>query len=104
MRLNGEHAKKYPDSTELVARIASYELAYRMQGSAPEVVDISQETETTKRLYGLDAPVAEPFGKQCLLAGRLVQLGVRFVQLYNGARGQPGVLDWDAHTKPGEMP
>ncbi len=98
LRLNEEHAKKYPDSTELAARIASYELAYRMQGTAPEVVDISQETETTKRLYGLDDPVTEPFGKQCLLARRLVERGVRFVQLYNGAKRRQNIDDWDAHS------
>ena len=98
IRLNEEHARKYPDSTELAARIASYELAYRMQGFAPEVVDISRETETTQRLYGLDDAVTEPFGKQCLLARRLVERGVRFVQLYNGAKRRANIDDWDAHT------
>jgi hypothetical protein len=97
-RLNEEHARRYPDSTELAARIASYELAYRMQGFAPEVVDISQETELTRRLYGLDNPVTEPFGKQCLLARRLIQRGVRFVQLYSGAKRRTNIDDWDAHT------
>ena len=80
-RLNEEHIKRYPDSTELAARIASYELAYRMQDSAPEAVDLSQESAATKRLYGMDDPVTEPFGKQCLLARRMVERGVRFVQL-----------------------
>jgi hypothetical protein len=96
-RLNEEHARKYPDSTELAARIASYELAYRMQGCAPEAVDISSESDETKSLYGLDDPVTEPFGKQCLLARRLVERGVRFVQLFNGAKRRSNVDDWDAH-------
>ena len=95
--LNEEHARKYPASTELAARIASYELAYRMQACAPEAVDLSQESEETKRLYGMDNPVTEPFGKQCLLARRLVERGVRFVQLYNGALVQQNVDTWDAH-------
>jgi hypothetical protein len=97
-RLNDEHARKHPDSTELAARIASYELAYRMQGCAPEVVDISRETATTRQLYGLDDQVTEPFGKQCLLARRLVQRGVRFVQLYSGAKRRTNIDDWDAHA------
>jgi hypothetical protein len=98
VRLNEEHARRYPDSTELAARIASYELAYRMQGCAPEVVDLSSETEATRRLYGLDDPVTEPFGKQCLLARRLVQRGVRFIQLFNGAKRRTNIDDWDAHA------
>ncbi len=96
--LNQLHAEKYPGSTELAARIASYELAYRMQSCAPETVNISQETEETKRLYGLDHPVTEPFGKQCLLARRLVERGVRFVQLFNGSIVNQNVDTWDAHT------
>ncbi|MEX2261889.1 MAG: DUF1501 domain-containing protein [Bryobacteraceae bacterium] len=97
-KLNEEHARRYPDSTELAARIASYELAYRMQGCAPEAVDIGRESEATKNLYGLDDPITEPFGKQCLLARRLVERGVRFIQLYNGAKGRTDVDDWDAHS------
>ncbi len=96
--LNEEHAKRHPGSSELAARIASYELAYRMQGCAPEAVDISQETAATKRLYGMDDPVTEPFGRQCLLARRLVQRGVRFVQLYSGALRQQNIDTWDAHS------
>ena len=96
--LNEEHARQYPGSTELAARIASYELAYRMQSCAPEAVDLSKETESTKRLYGLDDPKTEPFGKQCLLARRLVERGVRFIQLYNGALVQQNIDTWDAHT------
>ena len=96
--LNEEHAKQHPGSTELAARIASYELAYRMQGCAPEAVDISQESEQTKALYGMDDPVTEPFGRQCLLARRLVERGVRFVQLYSGALRQQNIDTWDAHS------
>ncbi len=96
--LNEEHAKQYPGSTELAARIASYELAYRMQACAPDAVDLSKESESTKRLYGLNDPLTEPFGKQCLLARRLVERGVRFVQLYNGALVQQNIDTWDAHS------
>jgi hypothetical protein len=96
--LNGEHAAKYPDSSELSARIASYELAYSMQDRAPEAVDLSKESEATRRLYGMDNPVTEPFGRQCLLARRLVERGVRFVQLFNGAKARTDIDDWDAHS------
>ena len=96
--LNEEHAKRYPGSSELAARIASYELAYRMQGCAPEAVDISQEPDGTRALYGLDDPVTEPFGRQCLLARRLVERGVRFIQLYSGALRQQNIDTWDAHS------
>ena len=97
-KLNEEHSKRHPGSSELAARIASYELAYRMQGCAPEAVDISQESEETKRLYGMDDPVTEPFGRQCLLARRLVERGVRFVQRYSGALRQQDIDTWDAHS------
>ena len=97
-KLNQEHAKRHPGSSELAARIASYELAYRMQGCAPEAVDISQEPEETKRLYGMDDSATEPFGRQCLLARRLVERGVRFVQLYSGALRQQNIDTWDAHS------
>ncbi len=96
--LNEEHTKQYPGSTELAARISAYELAYRMQSCAPEAVDFSKESEATRRLYGLDDPVTEPFGKQCLLARRLVERGVRFIQLYNGAIVNQNIDTWDAHT------
>src|SRR5262249_12420929 len=68
----------------LAARIASYELAYRMQTAAPEAVDLSRETEATRRLYGMHQSRAEVFGRQCLLARRLVERGVRFIQIYSG--------------------
>jgi hypothetical protein len=96
--LNEEHAKKYPGSSELAARIASYELAYRMRGCAPDAVDIEGESEETKALYGLNDPVTKPFGKQCLLARRLVERGVRFIQIYNGALVQQNIDTWDAHS------
>jgi hypothetical protein len=84
-----------PDNSELAARIASYELAFRMQANAPEAVDLTQETAATKRLYGLDHPRTEKFGRRCLLARRLVERGVRFIQVYSGG----GHTDdtWDAH-------
>ena len=80
------------DST-LEARISSYELAYRMQSSAPEVVDFAKESEATKKLYGLDEPLTADFGRKCLLARRLVERGVRFIQIYSGTNVGD---DWDA--------
>jgi hypothetical protein len=73
-------------------------MAYRMQMCAPEAVDISRESEETKRLYGLDHSVTAPFGKQCLLARRLVERGVRFIQLYSGSLVNQNVDTWDAHA------
>ena len=96
-KLNEMDAQKYPDNTELTARIASYELAYRMQGCAPEAVDVNVESAAVKKLYGLDDPRTEPFGKQCLMARRLVERGVRFVQLYHGGLGVQNLDTWDAH-------
>jgi hypothetical protein len=83
------------ENSELKARIASYELAFRMQASAPEAVDISSESAETRRLYGLDDPRTERFGRRCLLARRLVERGVRFVQVYSG--GGHNDENWDAH-------
>src|SRR5439155_12262322 len=77
------------------ARIASYELAYQMQSAAPEAIDLSQESERTKELYGLNQPRTQAFGRQCLLARRLVERGVRFVQIYSG--GNHNDTSWDAH-------
>jgi hypothetical protein len=96
-KLNEMDARKYPGNTELTARIASYELAYRMQGCAPEAVDINAESAAVKKLYGLDDPKTALFGKQCLMARRLVERGVRFVQLYHGGLGIQNVDTWDAH-------
>jgi hypothetical protein len=82
------------DDTELDARIRSYELAYQMQSAAPEAVDLSKESEATKRLYGLDDVATSAFGANCLMARRLVERGVRFVELYCGSGS-----GWDAHAK-----
>ena len=82
--------------TEMAARISSYELAFRMQSHAPEAVDISKETEGTRKLYGLDQKQTSEFGTRCLLARRLVERGVRFVQIYSG--GGPVSVQWDAHS------
>ena len=82
--------------TEMAARISSYELAFRMQSHAPEAVDISKENAATRTLYGLDAKHTSEFGTRCLLARRLVERGVRFVQIYSG--GGPVSMQWDAHS------
>ena len=87
-KLNELDMQKYPGSSELSARISSYELAYRMQGCAPDAVDVSSESEATKKLYGLDEEITAPFGRQCLMARRLVEHGVRFVQLFHGGMGE----------------
>jgi uncharacterized protein (DUF1501 family) len=93
-RLNRTYADQHPEQSELEARIASYELAYRMQATAPEAVDLTSETGATKELYGLNTKATETFGRMCLHARRLVERGTRFVQLYSGAGSK-----WDAHTK-----
>ncbi len=91
--INRRHlAARLPDP-ELEARIASYELAYRMQSSAPEAVDLAAETAETQELYGLNDKPTAAFGRNCLLARRLVERGVRFVQLYSGSGSK-----WDAHS------
>ena len=84
-----------PGDAELDARVASYELAFRMQQHAPEAVDLAKETAATKTAYGLDDPKTADFGTRLLLARRLVERGVRFVQVYSG--GGPLVTQWDAH-------
>ena len=91
--LNRHHAQSRPTESELDARIESYELAYRMQTAAPEAVNIGEESEITRKLYGLDDPATEAFGKNCLMARRLVERGVRFVELYCGSGS-----GWDAHA------
>jgi hypothetical protein len=95
-RLNERHAAARPDNQELEARIAAYELAYRMQMAAPEAIDISQETERTQKLYGLDQPHTRGFGRQCLLARRLAERGVRFTMLVHGVTNS-GETGWDHH-------
>lgn len=91
-RLNEHHLAARWKDEELEARIRAYELAYRMQSAAPDAVDLSRETEDTRRLYGIDRAETAEFGTRCLLARRLVERGVRFVQLYSG-----DVNGWDAH-------
>jgi hypothetical protein len=95
-RLNREHQATAPEDTRLDARIRSYELAARMQLAAPEAFDLAAETPLTRRLYGLDEPVTEEFGRRCLLARRLIERGVRFVQVWSGAGGPKN--NWDNHT------
>jgi hypothetical protein len=92
-RLNRQYASEHPEQTELEARIASYELAFRMQAEAPEAVDLSRESGATQQLYGMDRKETAGFGRLCLLSRRLVERGVRFVQLYHGAGSK-----WDAHA------
>jgi uncharacterized protein (DUF1501 family) len=92
---NRAHLRARADNSELAARIASYELAFQMQTSAPEAADIAQETEATQKLYGVGAKDTDDFGRKCLLARRLVERGVRFVQIYSG--GNHNDANWDAH-------
>ena len=94
-RMNREHAGRHPGDSRLEARIASYEMAARMQLSAPEVLDLSGETAATKSLYGLDEKHSEDFGRRCLTARRLLERGVRFVQVWSGAGGPTN--NWDNH-------
>ncbi|MFN3651044.1 MAG: DUF1501 domain-containing protein [Armatimonadota bacterium] len=93
---NEEHNASRVHNSNLAARIASYELAYKMQATAPEAVDLSSEPEHVKEMYGLNDKTSEVFGKQCLMARRLVERGVRFVQLYSG--GNHVDTTWDAHN------
>ncbi len=94
--LNRGHLAAHPDETELAARIQSYELAFKMQTAAAEVVDLDREDARTRAMYGLDDPRTQDFGSKCLLARRLLERGVRFIQLYSGG----GHLEdtWDGHT------
>ena len=92
-KLNQEHRRLHPGELELDARIESYELAARMQLSATDALDLSQESKATRELYGLDNDVTLSYGTRCLIARRLVERGVRFVQIF--MRGQP----WDTHSK-----
>jgi hypothetical protein len=94
-RLNRLAAVEYPDDAALRARIKSYELAFRMQMAVPEVLRFEDETQSTERLYGLDQKETQTFGQQCLAARRLVERGVRFVQIFHGSNGGAGA--WDAH-------
>ena len=95
--MNQDFLDANPGDSALAARVRSYELAARMQTSIPESLSLDKETEATKQLYGLDAPATEGFGRNCLLARRLLERGVRFVQLiHGGAFGSPRI-NWDAH-------
>ncbi|MCB9954158.1 MAG: DUF1501 domain-containing protein [Planctomycetaceae bacterium] len=92
-QLNERHLQSREFQSELEARIRSYELAFRMQAHAPEAIDLSEETAETQAMYGIDKKPTEAYGRNCLLARRLVERGVRFVQLYHGAGSK-----WDAHS------
>jgi Protein of unknown function (DUF1501) len=93
--LNEKHASQFPEDTELAARIRSYELAFRMQTHAPDAIDISKETDATKKLYGIGDQPTDYFGRQALMARRLVERGVRYVQIFSG--GGNFEPSWDAH-------
>ena len=92
-KFNRSYAVARPQQSELDARLRSYELAFRMQAQAPVAVDLQSETAETQELYGMDAKATEVFGRNCLLARRLVERGVRFVQLYSGTGSK-----WDSHA------
>src|SRR5438270_4523010 len=96
-RLNRRHLLTRPDDSRLEARIASYELAARLQVSAPEVLDLSGEPAATRALYGIDEPVTADFGRRCLIARRLLERGVRFVQVWSGADNGFPRRNWDSH-------
>ncbi|HWK52894.1 MAG TPA: DUF1501 domain-containing protein [Hyphomicrobiales bacterium] len=98
-RLNALHDGASPSDTELRARAESFELAYRMQDTAPEAVDLSQESAATHELYGLNDPLTSGYGEQLLRARRLAERGVRFIQVMSGRADVDGdMVDWDAHT------
>jgi len=92
--LNRRHARERGYNSDLEGRIAAYELSYRMQAAAPEAVELARESAETKELYGLNRKETESFGRLCLLSRRMVERGVRFVQLYSGSGSK-----WDAHSK-----
>jgi hypothetical protein len=95
--LNGIAAAEYPENAILRARIRSYELAFRMQTAVPDVMKFDEESEATKRLYGLEHETTKPFGQMCLAARRMAERGVRFVQVFHGQNGGAG--KWDGHSK-----
>lgn len=95
-RINRNHLEEHPGDSRLEARIASYELAAKMQLAAPEALDLSKESEPTHAAYGLDAPETADFGRNCLTARRLLERGVRFVQVWSGAGGPKD--NWDNHS------
>jgi hypothetical protein len=101
-QLNQDYQQRHPAESDLAARIQSFELAYRMQMAAPEALDISKETETTQKLYGIDQKESAMHGRQCLIARRLIERGVRFVQLFAGQTpgndGSANDVPWDGHN------
>ena len=101
-RLNSKHLEQFPGDTNLAARIASYELAGRMQTSVPDIMDISEEPESILREYGTDtgSDLKREYAKNCILARRLIEKGVRVVQLFNGSdpSGGNGITNWDSHS------
>jgi len=102
-RMNRQHLADHPGDSRLEARIASYELAARMQLRAPETFDLGSESEAVQKLYGLDDEATAPFGKNCLVARRMLQRGVRFVQVWSGMSGAS--KNWDNHSDiPNELP
>ncbi len=94
-RLNELHQERYAGEAELTARIESFELAYRMQAAAPEAMDLAAEPAHVQKLYGLGDPACDHFARQCLIARRLLERGVRFVQIYSG--GMENQRSWDGH-------
>ena len=94
---NHSFLERHPEKTELAARITNFEVAAKMQLAVPDALDLSQETEDTQKLYGIDRPESEEYGRRCLTARRLVERGVRFVQIFMA--GQP----WDTHSKNAEQ-
>jgi hypothetical protein len=99
-RLNKKHLQQSDKDPQLAARIESFELAYRMQMAAPEALDYGKEPEAIRKLYGIDNPKCTHFAKQCLMARRMVERGVRFVQIYSG--GEENEKSWDGHTNIGD--
>jgi hypothetical protein len=95
-KLNRRQLEQRPGESELSARVESFELAYRMQMAAPEALDLAKEPKHIQKLYGLDDPKCSHFARQCLIARRLVERGVRFVQIYSG--GMENQLSWDGHN------
>ena len=99
--LERENQRRFPGDVHLSARVASYELAARMQLSVPGVANLQEESQNTLRLYGADSSnkVKADFARNCILARRLIERGVRFVQLFNGAYASGGRINWDGHSK-----
>lgn len=101
-RMNARHLQQHPEDSKVAARIASYELAARMQLSVPEITDLSSEPAHILKSYGADDesnPIRAAFARNCILARRMIESGVRFVQLFNGAYASGGELNWDGHSK-----